>query len=172
MTIDELQLGPITRAAAEQLHREHPGVVFTSGARDGHGQARAMAKHVLQNRYWIIQTYTRRERPSYAVALALQAWVDGHPECQTVEALTEGLYGVLKARPDGWQISKHCWMRQGRPASGAFDLKPMEHADGTMTEEGQAVWNAILRLPGLDPPPLTREGGAHVWHAQFFEDGD
>jgi hypothetical protein len=48
--IEKLDLAPAARAAAYELKRLHPEVVFTSGRRDKVGQARAMASNVVRNR--------------------------------------------------------------------------------------------------------------------------
>ena len=62
--IEKLDLEPAARAAAYELKRLHPGVVFTSGRRDKVGQARAMASNVVKNREWITQTYRGIRRQS------------------------------------------------------------------------------------------------------------
>src|SRR5262249_62141138 len=76
--IEALDLAPVARAAAYELKRLHPGVVFTSGRRDTTGQARAMASNVVKNRKWIVQTYKASE-----ACAACQKWVDDHPEATT-----------------------------------------------------------------------------------------
>src|SRR4030095_7614018 len=71
--IESLALTPAARAAAYELKRLHPGVVFTSGRRDTAAQAKAMASNVVRNRKWIVQTYKESE-----VRTACQKWVDEH----------------------------------------------------------------------------------------------
>ena len=167
MTIDDLQLAPHVRANAEALEREFGGViVWRSGYREIREQAAAMAGNVIQNRQWIKQTYTRIGRPSYGIAQQLQAWVDTHPEIQDRRLLTSGLQAQLLIIPHGRLISRHSWQIEGQPASLAFDLEPIEEG-GKITAMGQEVWERILLLPYLDPPPLRREGGLSRWHVQF-----
>ena len=72
--IESLALTPAAKAAAYELKRLHPGVVFTSGRRDKAAQAHAMASNVIRNRKWIVQTYKESE-----VQAACQKWVDEHP---------------------------------------------------------------------------------------------
>ena len=47
LTIEKLSLRPIARAAAYELKRQKPQVLFTSGLRDKAGQARAMAENCV-----------------------------------------------------------------------------------------------------------------------------
>lgn len=169
MTLDEMQLAPVARAGAQVLlDRFGPEVVaFTSGYRTLEAQATVMAKNVVRNRRWIEETYTRRDHPSFGVGLVLQASVDAHVEWTTAEALTAGLHELLATLPNGRLISYHCWQQDGRPASLAFDLKPLETEAGTLTLIGSEVWLMILGLLGLDTA-LRREGGLRIWHAQFL----
>jgi len=59
--IETLNLAPVAKAAAYELKRLHPTVVFTSGRRDKGAQARAMASNIVRNRQWVIQTYSDTE---------------------------------------------------------------------------------------------------------------
>lgn len=167
LTIAQLQLAPHVQANAESLRVQFGSVVqFVSGYRDLLPQARAMAKNTLLDRRWIEQTYTRVGRPSYAIGQQLQAWVLAHPEIRDVEELTIGIFGQLVAMPNGCLISRHSYKLNGQPAALAFDLEPIEQ-DGRITAMGQEVWDAVVRLPYLDPPPMRREAGLPRWHAQF-----
>src|SRR5438445_8716442 len=69
MVLDELR--PVTKAAAIELQRACPWVVFTSGYRSWMDQARAMAQNVVKSRTWLGQVY--KHEPE------LQAWVAAHP---------------------------------------------------------------------------------------------
>lgn len=161
-------LAPHVRVQAEGLLAQFGDVLrITSGYRDLQAQARAMATHVMQNRTWINETYRRIGRPSYEVGQFLQRLVDQHPDWRSHDEIAEGLWMQLTHDPRGSLISKHCVQVDGVPAALAFDLDPLEH-DGSMTAMGQEVWQAILALPGLDPPPLRREGGRVIWHVQFL----
>lgn len=147
--IEALELGPVARAAAYELKRLHPTVVFTSGRRDKVGQARAMASNVLRNRKWIVQTYLPSE-----VSAACQKWVDEHPQAITQEAIRDGLVGVFDCLTDAQlgRLSKHL-------SGEAFDVQPVQ-------ANAEAIKASIRSLAGLTKF-LDREGGLERWHAQF-----
>jgi len=147
--IEVLNLAPAAKAAAYELKRRHPGVVFTSGRRDKVGQARAMASNVVSNRQWIVQTY----KVSDARA-ACQKWVDEHPEATTQAQIQDGLLSVFDSLTDQQLggLSKHL-------SGNAFDVQPVH-------QDADAIKAAIRGLPGLDLF-LDREGGLERWHAQF-----
>lgn len=167
MKIAEMGLAPHVRANAEALEREFGGViVWRSGYRGLYPQARAMAANTMLNRQWIQQTYTRIGRPSYDIGRQLQAWVNAHPEVTEARTLADGLYAQLLLIPHGRLISRHSYQIGDTPAALAFDLEPIEH-DDQLTAMGQEVWDRILTLPYLDPPPMRREGGLRRWHVQF-----
>src|SRR5215510_9057199 len=88
--IESLALMPVARAAAYELKRLHPSVVFTSGRRDKIAQARAMASNVVLNRTWIVETYAVSE-----ASTACQRWVNEHPEAVTQSQIQEGLLSVF-----------------------------------------------------------------------------
>ena len=169
MTIEEMRLGQDAHAAATALLQEFgPDVIqFTRGYSDLKGQARAMAGNVYRNREWIKQTYTRKDRPSYAVACRLQEAVYLHAELRDRGDIERYLYDALCAIPNGHEISFHTITRNGLPAAEAFDLIPLEDSDGALTVLGQKVKAKILRLRNLDAF-LTREGGLRIWHVQFM----
>lgn len=148
MTIEEMNLAPTTKAAAKLLLQKHPNIVFTSGRRDVHQQAHAMAGNVVakHDRKWIGKTYIKGQK--------LQAWVDAHPEAVTVDQLTAGLTQVMNQMPEHerTKISRHLTGR-------AFDVRPQ-------TENAAAIKADIRALPGLNKF-LEREGGLERWHAQF-----
>lgn len=146
MTIEEMQLAPVTKEAATILKTKHPEVEFTSGRRDIHQQAHAMAGNVVSNRKWIGQTYLAGAK--------LQQWVDKHPEAKTVDQITAGLEETMKAMPEDelMKISRHLTGR-------AFDVRPV-------TGNAAAIKADILKLPGLHKF-LDKEGGLVRWHAQF-----
>jgi hypothetical protein len=148
MTIDELQLQPVAREAAELLKEKHPDLEFTSGRRTIHQQAHAMAANIvsLNDRQWIGKTYFAGAK--------LQQWVDAHPQAKTVDQLTAGLEATMNAmtQAEVLKISKHL-------TGNAFDIRPvMENSDTIVAD--------IEALPGL-VKFLTKEGGHVRWHAQF-----
>jgi hypothetical protein len=149
--IAELDLAPVAEAAAYELKRQHPSVVFTSGRRDKVDQARAMASNVVHNRQWVIQTYKPSE-----VRAACQAWVDAHPEATTKEEIQDGLESVFDSLTDAQlgKISKHL-------SGEAFDVQPISPG-----AQANAIMATIRRLDGLDKF-LDKEGGLVRWHAQF-----
>lgn len=147
--IEALDLAPVAKAAAYELKRVHPTVVFTSGRRDKAGQARAMASNVVGNRQWIKQTYLASE-----VCSACQKWVDDHPGATTQMQIQDGLLSVFNSLPDAQlgRISKHL-------SGEAFDVQPV-------TENAEAIKASIRGLKGLEKF-LDKEGGLVRWHAQF-----
>jgi len=148
-SIESLALMPVARAAAYELKRRHPGVVFTSGRRDKTAQARAMASNVVKNRKWIEQTYKESE-----VRAACQKWVDEHPEAATQEQIQAGLLSVFNSLVPNQlgRLSKHL-------SGEAFDVQPVE-------KDADAIKQSIQRLQGLELF-LDREGGLVRWHAEF-----
>jgi hypothetical protein len=147
--IEALDLAPVAKAAAYELKRLHPRVVFTSGRGDKAGQARAMASNVVKNRKWIVQTY----KASDACA-ACQKWVDDHPEATTQAQIQDGLLSVFNRLADNQLgvLSKHL-------SGNAFDVQPVDQG-------AEAIKASIRGLKGLDLF-LDREGGLTRWHAQF-----
>lgn len=148
MTIEELQLAPVAKEAAEKLQAKYPHLVFTSGRRTVPQQARAMAANIVKtgNRQWIAQTYLAGAK--------LQQWVNNHPNTVSLEVIANGLERVLLNMSEGerLKISRHL-------TGHAFDVQPV-------TKDAAAIKNFIRQLPGLHKF-LEREGGAIRWHAQF-----
>lgn len=171
MTIDQMQLGPLAKAAARDLLTTFgPEIIrFTSGYRDLHSQARAMAGNVVRNKEWIKQTYTRTERPSHAVACQLQDAVYLHADLHDRNQVEQVLHDALVAMPNGHEISFHTQTLNGLPAAEAFDFHPLEDANGKPTEEGKRVITYIQsrRKAWQVDAFLTEEGGLHIWHLQF-----
>ena len=149
-SIDDLDLAPAAKAAAEKLLAAHPGVKFTSGRRNAEDQARAMAGNVVSNRKWIQQTY--KDTPQRA---ALQKWVDNNSQAKTKAAIAAGLVSVMS----GWSDAQKA--KLSRHFSGnAFDVQPVS---GTA---GAAIKKTIKALPKLRQF-LETEGGLVRWHADF-----
>lgn len=146
--IEALDLQPVARAAAYELKRRHPGVIFTSGRRDKVAQARAMASNVVKNRQWIVQTYKESETRA-----ACQKWVDEHLAA-TQDQIQDGLLHVFNSlAPDQLgKLSKHL-------SGNAFDVQPVDH-------DAAAIKASIRELQGLELF-LDREGGLERWHAEF-----
>ena len=165
----DLGLGPLAAQALLVLTSEFgPDVIrVTRGYSDLRGQARAMAGNVVRNKEWIKQTYTRQDRPSYAVACRLQEAVYLHAEVQDRGDIEQYLYEALLAIPNGHDISFHTMTLHGQPAAEAFDMHPLEDSQGIVTPLGARVVARIIRLPDLDAF-LRREGGLRIWHLQFL----
>jgi hypothetical protein len=148
MTIDELQLEPIAKQAADLLKQKHPKLEFTSGRRTVRQQAHAMASNIvaLKDRKWIGKTYLAGAK--------LQTWIDQHPEARTIDQITDGLEQTMNAMPEVelLKISRHLTGR-------AFDIRPV-------TKDSVTIKRDIRALPGLHKF-LEREGGHVRWHAQF-----
>ena len=148
--IDALDLAPTAKAAALEIKKKHPDVVFTSGRRGLAEQASAMASNIVSSgdRNWI--------RKTYAAADALQKWVDDHPEATSKADLAAGLEATLDALPDADRnkVSKHL-------TGQAWDIQPQ-------TANAAAIKADIRALPGLTKF-LEKEGGLVRWHAQFKE---
>jgi peptidoglycan hydrolase-like protein with peptidoglycan-binding domain len=146
-----LDLAPNARNAALVLLQQAPGVRFTSGRRDIHGQAHAMATNIVSGggRNWIANTY--RAGP----ADRLQAWVTQNPNARTVHDITAGLEGVMtQMQTEG----AHVLGRVSRHLTGeAFDVQP-----------GSCDVALLSTLPG-QTQVLTREGGVVLWHVTVPE---
>ncbi|MDO8357330.1 MAG: hypothetical protein Q7U76_13145 [Nitrospirota bacterium] len=169
LEIADMGLGPLAEHGAMLLRSElGPEVIkFRRGYRDLKTQAHDMAGNIVRNKEWIKQTYTRQDRPSYAVACRLQDVVYQHSEVTESAEIERYLYEAMLQMPDAHEISFHIKTRNGKPAAEAFDLTPLEDSRGTLTATGIHVKNRILKLPYLDAF-LLREGGLRIWHLQFL----
>jgi hypothetical protein len=147
-SIASLNLSPKAKKAAEQLLKEYPDIVFTSGRRDLAGQAHAMAGNVLTKRDWIVKTYASND-----ASRACQKWVGDHPEAKTQKELAAGLLVTLKGLgPKAGQISRHL-------TGDAFDVQPVK-------KNPDEVKKSIKELPGVKQF-LDKEGGLEIWHVGF-----
>lgn len=146
--IDALDLSATIKKAAQELRKKYPEVVFTSGRRNTHEQAHAMASNIVSsgNRKWISNTYLAGKK--------LQDWVDAHKDKKTVDELTVGLEETLNGMSDAERggVSKHL-------SGDAFDVQPV-------TKDADKIKADIKALPGLSKF-LESEGGLVRWHAQF-----
>lgn len=150
--VGRLDLCGRARLAAEALCKAHPDVVFTSGRRTLEEQALAMARNSVNERGWIAATY----KPSL-VSQACQAWIDKHPDADTVVEIAAGLLAVMRRFTDHELIalSKHL-------TGEAFDVLPVLDRHGVM------VLQTLRRLCAeYGGKLLEKEGGKVVWHAQF-----
>jgi hypothetical protein len=149
--IESLGLRPTARAAAYELKRQRPEVVFTAGRREKAAQARAMASLIASRRTWISETYSPNK-----MTQALQQWVDSNPQATTEQEIAAGLLSVLNSATDSdlGRMSRHL-------SGDAFDIQPVEPDNANIKE-------AIKALPGLRLF-LDREGGLVRWHAEFVE---
>jgi hypothetical protein len=147
--IEALDLAPVAKAAAYELKRLHPAVIFTSGRRDKLAQARAMASNVIKNRKWIVQTYLTSD-----ACVLCQKWVDDHPEAVTQDQIQQGLLSVFNSLADAQlgRLSKHL-------SGEAFDVQPVD-------ANAEEIKASIRGLSGLTKF-LDKEGGLVRWHAQF-----
>ncbi len=149
-SIESLNLSPKAKKTAEQLLKEYPDIVFTSGRRDLAGQAHAMAGNVVKKRDWIGKTYASND-----ASKACQKWVDDHPEATTQKQIAAGLLETLKGLgPKAGQMSKHL-------SGDAFDIQPVKDQ-----EKADAIKKSIKELPGLKQF-LDHEGGLEIWHVGF-----
>ena len=149
-SIESLNLSPKAKKAAQQLLKEYPDIVFTSGRRDLAGQAHAMAGNVVKKRDWIGKTYAPNE-----ASKACQKWVDDHPEAKTQKEIAAGLLKTLQALgPKAGQMSKHL-------SGDAFDIQPVKDKD-----KAEAIKKSIKVLPGVKQF-LDHEGGLEIWHVGF-----
>lgn len=156
MTVEKMNLQPVAANAARAIQAVY-NVEFTSGRRGLTGQAHAMALNIYRNRLWVQETYTRKDRPSYAVAQKVQDALLKNPDAKSPMAIARVILGVLESDPNGALISFH-------PAGLAFDFKPVEPEDGPVTD---AIRQLLRRQPGFDAF-VTEEGGFRIYHAQFL----
>ena len=161
MTIDEMQLSPHARLAAQLVQAAHPDVVFTSGRRDARDQARVMAANTL--RYgvgWLGQTYKNQ-----SMVTQLETWMETHlDQTASLTLMTTGFYDTLLTLQAGNLTQfPHC-------RGDAFDIACPRFADGRVDEQTVSnIRHTIESLPvtlGLQLI-LTREGDHRVIHAQF-----
>lgn len=162
MTIEQMNLSPRAKAAAQALVALHPEAVFTSGRRSLIDQARAMSQSVAAEiakngrRTWIAETYL-----ASPVCSECQAWIDENKWATQAPEIAQGLNNIFVRMPmsEVSRISRHL-------DGDAFDVAPMLDGDGKVTPQGFAVIAAIKALPGLTKF-LDHEGGLVRWHAQF-----
>ena len=131
--IEALNLRGSARIGAYALKKAHPSVKFTSGRRDKHDQARAMASNVVRNRKWIGETYA-----AGTVSNACQKWVDDNPNKKTQDEIAAGLLSVMNGATDAdlAKLSKHL-------SGDAFDVQPVEGLGKFLDQEGGLVrWHA------------------------------
>jgi hypothetical protein len=148
--IESLHLSPAAKKAAQQLLKQFPDIVFTSGRRDLAGQAHAMAGNVVKKRDWIGKTYSKNE-----ASVACQKWVDDHPEAKTQKEIAAGLLSTLQELgPKAGKISRHL-------TGDAFDIRPVKDE-----AKADAIKKAIEELPGVKQF-LDHEGGLEIWHVGF-----
>jgi hypothetical protein len=138
-------------AGLQTILEKYPQLVVTSGLRDKHGQAHAMASNVVKNRKFIAKTYVVSD-----VRDELQTWVDEHPEAATVDAVTAGLERIINTYPadELAHLSRHL-------SGDAFDLQPREDLDNA-----DQIKADIRNLDGINKF-LEKEAGLVRWHAQF-----
>jgi hypothetical protein len=159
MTIDDLDLSPYAKQAAQAVLTAYPDAIFTSGRRDAKGQAKAMAANTI--RYgvgWLGETYKNQD-----MVRQLEEWMEQHlDQTASVKEMGEGFYQTLVHQQAG-QLAQfpHC-------RGDAFDLACPRYADGRIDEQRtSAMKHFIERLPEIQLV-LTREGNHRVIHAQFF----
>jgi len=161
LTIEEMQLAPNAKRAAQLTRAAHPGVVFTSGRRDVRGQARAMAENTIRHGVgWLNSTYKNKE-----MVQQLEDWMEEHlDQTASSKQLAEGFYQTLVTMQAGRLAQfPHC-------RGDAWDIHCPRFADGRIDELSVSL---IRRTIEALPVPLglqlivTREGEHRVIHAQF-----
>jgi hypothetical protein len=149
--IEALDLHPTAKAAAYELKKKRPTIVFTSGRRNVTEQALAMAGNIVSsgNRNWMKDTYT-----DSAPLLELQKWVNDNPSKTRKDDISTALETAMNAMTDAerGKISKHL-------TGEAFDVKPV-------TKDADAIKKDIESLTGKTKF-LDKEGGLVRWHVQF-----
>jgi hypothetical protein len=151
MTINEMNLEPVAKSAAEELIKKYPKLTFTSGKRSVSEQASAMASNIIssKNRKWIEETYA-----ASGARDKLQTWVNNNKSADTKSKLAAGLKGEMNkmTAAELSHISKHL--------SGlAFDVQPV-------TDDAEVIKKFIKNLKGATKF-LDNEGGLVRWHVQF-----
>lgn len=161
LTIDQLNLEPNARRAAELVLYAHPGLIFTSGRRDVLRQAAAMAANTISYGVgWLGQTYKNREMVD-----ALERWMEQNLEkTASVPQMTEGFYQTLVTElAGGLSMFPHC-------LGLAFDASCPKFSSGQIDEQHvNAILYTIKQLPlsvGLNYC-TSREGKKRVLHADF-----
>src|SRR5438309_4634868 len=163
LTLDQLQLSPNAREGARLTLAQFPWLQFTSGRRDPAKQAKVMAKNVLTQRDWIQVTY----KPSLGID-ALQHWVNGHPEADTLDSVTAGLSAMMQTMDPLVlrSLSRHL---TGDAWDCAWPRKQTLEGWQDDEERGAEVKAFILSLPeelGLEQV-LIKEGSLKLIHAAF-----
>lgn len=161
LSIEQMQLAPNARRAAQMLRETHPSIVFTSGRRDMRGQARAMAENTIRHGVgWLNSTYKNKE-----MVEQLEDWMEANlDKTASKQQMTEGFYQTLVTLQAGRLTQfPHC-------RGDAFDIQCPRFADGRIDELSvSAIKRTIEALPvelGLQLI-LTREGALRIIHAQF-----
>ena len=161
LTIEEMQLAPNAKRAAQMVRDTHPGVIFTSGRRDVRGQASAMAENTIRHGVgWLNSTYKNKE-----MVQQLEDWMESNlDKTASKQQMTEGFYQTLVSLQAGRLAQfPHC-------RGDAFDIQCPRFADGRIDELSVSlIRRTIEALPvelGLQLI-LTREGEHRVIHAQF-----
>lgn len=168
LTIEQMNLAPNTRRAAEIVQAEYPNVWFTSGRRTMRDQARAMAQNaVLIGPGWLMDTYGAK-RPR--MAKTLMTHLTENPQyANNVGALTDEFYAILK---DFFAAEFMSFPHfQGR----AFDCRWPRLKNGDINfDEGAKLCYIIRQLPKIHGVPLQllleKEGSLYVIHSQYEED--
>lgn len=149
LTIDQMHLNPVMDRCARELEHEFPGLItFTSGRRDDHQQAHAMAvNHVLDPKHYLMRQYVN--------ASEFLCCLTEHPEATSIDEITELFYQLLVQTP--------LLVQSPHRSGGAVDLRPMEQPNGEPTEEGARVilW---IRARRETTDFRTREGKLKRWH--------
>ena len=161
LIIEEMQLAPNAKAAAEYVYAAHPDAVFTSGRRDARGQARAMAANVIRyGSAWVRDTY----RDQAMVALLMTYTEEHVEETSDVIRLANGFYETLIVHYAG-QLTRFPHLR-----GDAFDLAWPRLGNGLIDRpRGEAICKTIEQVPvqlGLKMI-LKKEGQLDVIHAEF-----
>lgn len=164
LTIEEMELTPNARRAAELVQAKHPWVQWTSGRRGVYGQARAMAANVVKyGPDWLDETY-KDKRMVNMLTFHCQA----HPDQMvSIKLLAAGFFEQLMEHYSGdMQRFPHIMGDAFDAAHPIVKRGELWVIDKPKSEE---LCHTIETLPkelGLQLL-LTKEGKHDVIHAQF-----
>ena len=165
-------LHPLLETNVRALDAQFPDTLTViSGARDLRRQCHAMAANIAIDRDWLIQTYTRKDRPSGPLAQLCQGAINAQPDVVSIQGLADILLATLAAAPLGSMISWHTFELLGKAASLAVDFQATEALVNTVTtkptELGEQIRKFAATLPHYDAF-LFKESGLARLHYQIF----
>ncbi len=168
MTIEEMNLLPNTKRAAEIIQQQHPYVEFTSGRRSALDQARAMAQNTVAiGPAWVFNTYNAKQPKMVSV---MMTHMEEHPDrAKQVGPLTEDFHHILT------EYFLPAFMKFPHFQGRAFDIRwPRFPRSGEIDfAKGEQICYTIANLKEMFRIPLElllkRESGVFVIHSQYIE---